>query len=173
MHRPGAGADRLAQIVEHVVAAGILSPARQRDLAPALLAKDEDPVRRGAQIAAGAGRDRQAEMRLMRRLALVLTAVAGELRAQTRLLAALALAFRERPPRRAMRRRFWRAALGNPEVQLVGVEEVIAAVDQGGRHAVGELDERGAVRLGRPLGIEDAGLRAHAFDEAAAEEAHG
>src|SRR5690348_10849905 len=153
MHRLGAGADRLAQVVEHVVATGILAAARQGDLAPALLAIDEDPVRRGAQIAAGAGRDRQAEMRLMRRLALVLASVAGELRAQARLLAALALAFGERPPRRAVPRRFWRAALGNPEVQFVGVEEVIAAVDQGGRHTVGELEEGGTIRLGRPLGI--------------------
>ena len=66
-----------------------------------------------------------------------------------------------------------RAALANAEVPFVGIEMVVAAVDQRGRRAVLELQERDAASLGRPRRIEHARLRAHAPHQPAAEQPHG
>src|SRR5436305_844328 len=85
MHRFLAFQDGGTHIVEHVVAARVLAATRQRDLALARLIVDVDTVRRGAQVATRAGRDGEPEVRLVRRLAVVRAAVAGELRAQPRL----------------------------------------------------------------------------------------
>src|SRR5262249_58404416 len=58
--------DRGAHVVEHVVAARILTAAGQRDLAPALLAIDEHTLGRRAQIAARASPRPPAQKRALR-----------------------------------------------------------------------------------------------------------
>src|SRR4029077_17418968 len=107
------------------------------------------------------------ERRLVRRLARTRAAIGEARGAQPAFLLPLDGAGGERATRGAMRGLLRRAALGNPEMQLVGVEEIVATVDQGDGDAAGELEERRAVALGRPRRIEHADLRAHAPDQAA------
>ena len=64
-------------------------------------------------------------------------------------------------------RRLEVAALGDPAVQLVAVEEVVAAVDQRRRAAGLEFQKGGAVAFGRARGVHDPGIRADAADPAA------
>src|SRR4051812_10365094 len=170
VRRFAARQDRVAHVVEHGVASGISAAARERELALAGLAIDEHAVRRGAQLAARTGRNREAEMRLMWRLARIRGPI-GEARGAQRALSVLAL--RKGAARGAMRGLLRGAALGDPEMQLVGIKEIVAAIDQRGRDGALELQEGRAVALGGTRRIENADLRPHASHQAAAEEAHG
>ena len=76
----------------------------------------------------------------------------------------------ERPAGGAVLDLFWRAALAQSEVPFVGIEMVIAAVDERRGGAVVELQKRSAACLGRPRRIEPGGAGADAADEAAAEQ---
>src|ERR1700719_115146 len=58
--------------------------------------------------------------------------------------------------------RFLCATLADPKMQLVTVEEIVAAIDQRGRGAVVEFEERDGAAFGRPRRIEPRGLGAHA-----------
>src|SRR5215470_10363182 len=121
-----AGANCRREIVENIAASAETRSLWQRDLAPAVLSVDQDTIGRTAQLAARAGRDREAEMRLMGRLAVVSRSVDEGGSAQLGLVARTG---RKCASRRAMGRLLWAAALGNPVVQFVAVEEIIAAVD--------------------------------------------
>ena len=72
-----------------------------------------------------------------------------------------------------MRKGFIRAALGDVEVPLVGIEMVVAAVDERSRNTALELQERDTASLRRPQWIEHARLRAHAAHPAAADQTRG
>src|SRR5437899_7602157 len=124
MHRLLAAANSCCEIVENVAAPGKARPLWQRDLAPSVLAIEQDTVGGAAQLAPRAGRDGEAEMRLMGRLAVVSRPIGVAGGAQFRLAVP---ARRKRTPRCAVGRLFGAAAFGNPAVQFIAVEEIIAA----------------------------------------------
>ena len=68
--------------------------------------------------------------------------------------------------------RLWRAALVDPEMQLVAVEKIIAAIDQRGRGAILEVEERDGAAFGRPRRIEPRGLGAHAAQPPSPDQPH-
>src|SRR5215472_12410140 len=74
--------------------------------------------------------------------------------------------------RRAMGRPLWAAALGNPVMQFVAVEKIIAAIDKRRRGAVLEGQKGHRVAFCRPRRVEPSGLSAHAFDQAAAQQSY-
>src|SRR5262249_50586294 len=69
MHGLLASANGRREVVEDIAAPGKARPLRKRDLAPAVLSIEQDAVGGAAQFAVRTGRDGEAEMRLMRRLA--------------------------------------------------------------------------------------------------------
>src|SRR5260370_4910130 len=66
-----AGANCGREIVQNVAASAVARPLWERDVAPAILSIDQDTVGGDAQLAARAGRDGEAEVRLMGWLAVI------------------------------------------------------------------------------------------------------
>jgi hypothetical protein len=130
---------------------------------------DGDAVGRGAHVAFGAGDDGDAEMRLVRRQLAAGRPISERLDARLGFVDRLG----QRPAGGAVLDLFRRAAFAQAEVPLVGVEMVVAAVDERRGGAVAELQKRGAACLGRPRRIEPGGAGADAADKAAAEQPRG
>src|SRR5215470_16676205 len=106
-------------------------------------------------------------MRLMGRFAVVRRAVRKIGRAQ---LGLAARAGRKRAPRGAVSGLLCAAALGNPPMPFIAIEEVIAAINERSRGTVLEGEERHCMTFRGARRIESSGMGAHTFDEAAAQE---
>src|SRR5580658_5820396 len=63
-----------------------------------------------------------------------------------------------------------RAAFGDPTVEFVAVEKIVGAIDEGRRSAIFKLEKRKAVAFGRPCGVENSDIGAHASNQAAADQ---
>src|SRR5580704_1161596 len=147
-------------VIEHFAAAGHGVARPQRNLAFAVLIVDEEAVGGGAYFAARAGHDHQPEMRLVAWRRTGIGAIGVTLDAKPGLIR---LMRGERPAcGPALVRLLWRAALADPEMQLVTIKEIVTAVDQRRRDAVFEFEERHAAPFGRPRRIEARGLGAYA-----------
>src|ERR1700722_14862062 len=76
------------------------------------------------------------------------------------------------PRRAALIGRLWRAALVDPKVQLVAVEEIISATTKRVRDTVLEFEKRDGATFGRPRRIEPRGLGAHAAQSPSPDQPH-